>query len=79
MGRGERGRERVAAEEQAGARGGQARGVVEERVGSEEGEEHGDGGGCGSALVAGARGGVGDAVGWGSEGNGDSGGRRGKG
>lgn len=45
MGRGarERGRERVAAEEQAGARGGQARGVVEERVGSEEGEEHGEG------------------------------------
>lgn len=43
-------RERVAAEEQAGgARGGQARGAVEpeERVGSEEGEEHG--GGCGRA------------------------------
>lgn len=76
MGRGaqERELERVAAEQQAGARGGQARGVVEERVGSEEGEEHG-GGGCVSSLVAAARGGVGGAVGWGErgEGNGDSG------
>lgn len=55
VGRGARERERVAAEDQAGVRGGQARGAVEERVGSEEGEEHG-GGWCGSALVAGQRG-----------------------
>lgn len=88
MGRGarERGPERVTAEEQAGARGGQARGVVEERVGSEEGEEHGGGGdgGCGSALVAGARGagGLVARVGWGGEGPramATRGGRRGRG
>jgi hypothetical protein len=53
VGRGarERGPERVTAEEQAGARGGQARGVVEERVGSEEGEEHGGGGMVGAARL----------------------------
>jgi hypothetical protein len=53
VGRGarERGPERVTAEEQAGARGGQARGVVEERVGSEEGEDHGGGGMVGAARL----------------------------
>jgi hypothetical protein len=82
---GAREREQVAAEDQASARGGQASGVVEERVGSEEGEEHGGGlVGEASALVAEARAGlVAGTVEWGSSraraSNGDSGASVGRG